>query len=43
MNETYQSIAALGIVALTAGIFLWKSLRRKKSGCGSSCHCPPKK
>ena len=41
MNESWQSIAALGVVALTAGIFLWKSLRGRKSGrgCGSGCDC----
>jgi hypothetical protein len=40
MNESWQSIAALGVVALTAGIFLWKSLRGRKSGCGTGCDCP---
>ena len=40
MNESWQSIAALAVVALTAGIFLWKSLRGRKSGCGTGCDCP---
>lgn len=42
MNDSWQSIAALVVVALTAGIFLWKSLRGRKSGsgCGGGCDCP---
>ena len=40
MNESWQSIAALAVVALTAGIFLWKSLRGRQSGCGTGCDCP---
>ncbi len=40
MSESWQTIAALTVVALTAGLFLWKSLRRRTPGCSSGCHCP---
>jgi len=35
-----QSIIALSIVAVTAGIFVWKLSRRKgASGCAGGCGC----
>jgi len=39
MNADFQTVAALAIVALTAGWFLWRALaKRRSSGCGSD-HC----
>jgi hypothetical protein len=41
MNSEQQSWAALAVVILTAGIFLFRMLARKKnrSACGGSCGC----
>ncbi len=36
MNETFQQIAALFIVALTILILVRK---KKSSSCGGGCHC----
>ena len=36
MNTTIQTIAALGIVTLTAGWLLWRGLaKRDRPGCGN--------
>ena len=36
----WQTITALGIVALTAAAFAYRLFRpAKKSGCGKSCGC----
>lgn len=36
----WQTPIAAGIVAITAGIFLFRLIRsKKKSGCGGSCDC----
>ena len=44
MTPEQQSWCALGIVLLTAGIFIWRLASRKKSGCGGGCGCSiPKK
>lgn len=38
--ENWQTIAALGIVALTVAIFALRLARPKKSpGCGTGCGC----
>ena len=41
MTPEQQSWAALAVVILTAGIFLFRILARKKnrSACGGSCGC----
>ena len=39
MND-WQTWTALGIVALTAGVFVWRALvKKKKPGCGGGCGC----
>ncbi len=39
-DNDWQSWAALAVVVVTMGIFLARSLRRKKPGsCGSGCGC----
>ena len=41
MSSTFQTIAALVIVALTVTIFLWRAFaKRKTPGCGGACACP---
>lgn len=42
MTADVQSIAALAIVLLTLGIFVWRAFRVKKAGCGGGCGCPMK-
>ena len=40
MNETAQTIVALGLVAAALGFLLWRGLRRRGSVCeGSGCGC----
>jgi hypothetical protein len=41
----WQSYIALGIVALTLGIFIYRLLKRKKpeNSCGKNCGCRPEK
>ena len=38
--QHWQSAAALGVVAVTLGIFARQLLRPKKPGCGGQCDCP---
>ena len=35
----WQQLLALVIVAITAGLFLWSNLRRKKFSFAKSTHC----
>ncbi len=43
MND-WQSYAALAVVAVTAGVFVWRAFCRKKPGCRGGCGCDsPKK
>jgi hypothetical protein len=42
MSPELQSAVALGIVLLTAGIFVYRAFRVKNSGCGGACGCPQK-
>jgi hypothetical protein len=35
----WQKIAALGVVAATAGLFLWAKLRRRKFSFERHTHC----
>jgi hypothetical protein len=42
MTTDIQSFAAITIVAITAGIFIFRALRVKKTGCGGGCGCPQK-
>ena len=38
MNSTFQTIAALLIVAVAASGLIWRSVaKRKKPGCGGGC------
>lgn len=38
--QNWQTIAALGVVALTLAIFAFRMIRPpKKSGCGGGCDC----
>ncbi|MCB9771612.1 MAG: FeoB-associated Cys-rich membrane protein [Candidatus Omnitrophica bacterium] len=37
--ENLQSIIAVIIVLVTAGIVLYRAFGKKKSGCGSGCGC----
>ncbi len=40
MNETTQTILALGLVAAALGFLLWRGLRRRGSACeDSDCGC----
>jgi hypothetical protein len=39
MNESWQTYAAIAVVVLTAGVFAYRLLTRKKSGCGGGCGC----
>lgn len=44
MTTEQQTWLAIGVVVVTAGIFIWRLATRKKSGCGGGCSCPvPKK
>ncbi len=38
MNETAQTIVALGLVAAALGFLLWRGLRRRGSVC-EGCGC----
>ncbi len=41
MTNDWQTIAALVVVALAAGLLLRSYLRKRKNpGCGSGCGCP---
>lgn len=40
MNYDWQTPAALAVVLTTAGIFAYRLLTRKKTGCGGGCACP---
>jgi len=42
MFNDIQSIAALVVVCLTVGIFIWRAFRGKKAGCGGGCGCSVK-
>jgi len=35
----WQQTTALGIVAVTAGLFLWSKLRRRKLSFAQATHC----
>ncbi|MBT5706573.1 hypothetical protein N9B57_01745 [Verrucomicrobia bacterium] len=39
----WQSSVAIVVVVLTAGIFLWRAIRPKTSGCSTDCSCTPTK
>lgn len=39
LEQHWQTITALGIVALTVVVFVWKLTRKKAGGCGSGCGC----
>ena len=41
--QNWQTVAALGVVALTACLFLRRLLRRGRASCGGGCECPAKK
>jgi hypothetical protein len=46
MSESTQAWLALAVVALTAGLFLWRALRKRmksSAGCGHDCGCATKK
>ena len=44
MSATFQTIAALAIVALAAGGLVWRAVaQRRKPGCGSGGCCPTDK
>jgi hypothetical protein len=38
-NMDWQQMAALGLVAATAGLFLWAKLRRRKFSFEHNTHC----
>lgn len=38
MND-WQTWTALAVVAVTAGVFAVRALRKKKPGCGGGCGC----
>ena len=40
MSSSFQTVAALAIVAFAAGWLLWRSLAKRKAGCGGDCGCP---
>jgi len=45
MSSDWQSWITLGIILLTAAIFIGRAIakrRKKEGGCGSSCACPSK-
>ena len=39
MNSDQQFWAALAVVIVTAGVFVFRFFRRKKSGCEGGCGC----
>ncbi len=40
MNETTQTIIALGLVAAALGFLIWRGLRRRGGGCADAgCGC----
>ena len=41
--QNWQTLAALGVVGITAAIFAWRMLRRDNRSCGGTCDCPTKK
>jgi len=44
MSPEFQTIAALGIVALAASWLILRTFARRKSpGCGGECACPAEK
>jgi hypothetical protein len=42
MNADWQTWCALLIVVITAAVFLRRTLRPKKTGCGGGCGCATK-
>ncbi len=41
MSSTFQTIAALVVVAVAAIWLVWRMLeKRKNPGCGGECGCP---
>ena len=41
MSSSFQTIAALAIVAVAVAWLLWRTLsKRNKPGCGGGCGCP---
>jgi hypothetical protein len=42
MSPYFQSFAAATVVVVTAGVFIYRALRVKKTGCGGACGCPQK-
>jgi len=40
MSPSFQTIAALALVALSASWLLWRTLAKRKAGCGGDCGCP---
>jgi ABC-type nickel/cobalt efflux system permease component RcnA len=41
VSSSFQSIAALALVALAAAWLLWRVLaKRNQPGCGGGCGCP---
>jgi FeoB-associated Cys-rich membrane protein len=40
MSSSLQTIAALAIVAVTAGWLLWRAFAKRQAGCGGGCGCP---
>jgi hypothetical protein len=43
LHTHWQTIAAITVVAVTAGIFVRRLLRRDKTSCGGDCECPTRK
>ena len=41
-EQDWQSLAALAVVGVTAMAFLWRALRKKKTGGCGSCGCASK-
>lgn len=41
--QHWQTIAALGVVGITAAVFIRRMLHRDQTSCGGSCECPTKK
>ena len=40
LEENWQTVAALALVAVTLGVFVLRLLRRpKRGGCGAGCGC----
>jgi len=41
MSASFQSIAALAVVALAIAAFVWRAaVKRRRPGCSSGCGCP---